>query len=155
MNTNSFRLAGWSAILSAIATLIGAVTLVIFFSVGRSVRKNQRCFQYRHRADGDPDPFRSVSNPSRFRADGQPHRVLTRRGCHADRSDASSFACHHRHSLRRHCHLRVWRLRRITLDLWLARRFKRSNSPHPRMDRHCRRSRLCAGYFWLHSRRTV
>ncbi|MEW6029506.1 MAG: hypothetical protein ACOYZ8_10030 [Chloroflexota bacterium] len=35
MNKNSlFRLAGWSAILSAIATLAGAVTLVIFFSVG-------------------------------------------------------------------------------------------------------------------------
>lgn len=34
MNTNSFRLAGWSAILSAIATLVGAVTLVMFFSVG-------------------------------------------------------------------------------------------------------------------------
>lgn len=34
MNTNSFRLAGWSAILSAAATIIGAVTLVIFFSVG-------------------------------------------------------------------------------------------------------------------------
>jgi len=34
MNTNLFRLAGWSAILSAIATIVGAVTLVIFFSVG-------------------------------------------------------------------------------------------------------------------------
>jgi hypothetical protein len=34
MNKNLFRLAGWSAILSAIATLVGAVTLVIFFSVG-------------------------------------------------------------------------------------------------------------------------
>jgi hypothetical protein len=34
MNTNLFRIAGWSAILSAIATLIGAVTLVIFFSIG-------------------------------------------------------------------------------------------------------------------------
>lgn len=34
MNTNLFRLAGWSAILSAIATIVGAVTLVIFFSLG-------------------------------------------------------------------------------------------------------------------------
>ncbi|MBV6396790.1 MAG: hypothetical protein HFACDABA_02391 [Anaerolineales bacterium] len=34
MNTTPYRLAGWSAILSAIATLVGAVTLVIFFSVG-------------------------------------------------------------------------------------------------------------------------
>ena len=34
MNTNLYRLAGWSAILSAIATIVGAVTLVIFFSVG-------------------------------------------------------------------------------------------------------------------------
>ena len=34
MNKNLFRLAGWSAILSAIATIVGAVTLVIFFSVG-------------------------------------------------------------------------------------------------------------------------
>ena len=33
-NNNLFRLAGWSAYLSAIATIIGAVTLVIFFSVG-------------------------------------------------------------------------------------------------------------------------
>ncbi|MEW5939616.1 MAG: hypothetical protein AB1750_08145 [Chloroflexota bacterium] len=31
---NLNRLAGWSAILSGIATIIGAVTLVIFFSVG-------------------------------------------------------------------------------------------------------------------------
>ncbi len=34
MSTNPYRLAGWSAILSAIATIVGAVTLVIFFSVG-------------------------------------------------------------------------------------------------------------------------
>ncbi|MDO8755114.1 MAG: hypothetical protein Q7J80_14545 [Anaerolineales bacterium] len=35
MNKKSlFRLAGWSAYLSAIATIIGAVTLVIFFSIG-------------------------------------------------------------------------------------------------------------------------
>lgn len=35
MNKNSlFRFAGWSAYLSAAATLVGAVTLVIFFSVG-------------------------------------------------------------------------------------------------------------------------
>lgn len=34
MNTNLVHLTGWSAILSAIATLVGAVTLVIFFSVG-------------------------------------------------------------------------------------------------------------------------
>ncbi|GMV33684.1 MAG: hypothetical protein DYG85_17080 [Chloroflexi bacterium CFX1] len=34
MNTNPYRLAGWSATLSAIATILGAITLVIFFSVG-------------------------------------------------------------------------------------------------------------------------
>ncbi|MBE7436587.1 MAG: hypothetical protein HS100_21910 [Anaerolineales bacterium] len=33
-NRNLFLLVGWSAIVSAIATIIGAVTLVIFFSVG-------------------------------------------------------------------------------------------------------------------------
>ncbi|NOH01433.1 MAG: hypothetical protein HND47_05375 [Chloroflexi bacterium] len=33
-NSNLFRLAGWSAYLSAVATILGAVTLVIFFSVG-------------------------------------------------------------------------------------------------------------------------
>ena len=34
MNNNLFRFAGWSAYLSAAATIIGAITLVIFFSVG-------------------------------------------------------------------------------------------------------------------------
>ena len=34
MNTKLFRFAGWSGYLSALATIIGAVTLVIFFSVG-------------------------------------------------------------------------------------------------------------------------
>lgn len=34
MNNNLFRFAGWSAYLSAGATIFGAVTLVIFFSVG-------------------------------------------------------------------------------------------------------------------------
>ncbi|MBI3165892.1 MAG: hypothetical protein HYZ24_14510 [Chloroflexi bacterium] len=34
MNNKLFRLAGWSAYLSALATILGAVTLVIFFSVG-------------------------------------------------------------------------------------------------------------------------
>ena len=39
MNKNLFRLAGWSAILSAIATIVGAVTLVIFFNVGNPYGK--------------------------------------------------------------------------------------------------------------------
>ncbi|MBI5824136.1 MAG: hypothetical protein HZB18_08930 [Chloroflexi bacterium] len=34
MNANPYRLAGWSGYLSATATIIGAVTLVIFFSIG-------------------------------------------------------------------------------------------------------------------------
>lgn len=33
-NTNFFRFAGWSGYLSAIATILGAVTLILFFSVG-------------------------------------------------------------------------------------------------------------------------
>jgi hypothetical protein len=32
--SNLFRLAGWSAYISAIATVVGAITLVIFFSLG-------------------------------------------------------------------------------------------------------------------------
>ncbi|MBM3124569.1 MAG: hypothetical protein FJZ87_05780 [Chloroflexi bacterium] len=34
MNTNPYRLAGWSAILSAIATFLGFVTIIGFFMVG-------------------------------------------------------------------------------------------------------------------------
>ena len=34
MNNKLFRFAGWSAYVSAVATIIGAITLVIFFSLG-------------------------------------------------------------------------------------------------------------------------